>query len=184
MIPPVRRKWSLARLTLFDLLALCADMRPDEIEQYLALTGAAEYDYEVAAAGMWAIPGPRFLLVDETGDRLVAGGFEHVGNGVYRSWMVGTMSAWESRWRSITEGTRFVMDNMIEDTASVIETQALASRTMARKWYERGLGMQCEGVLRSRGAAGQDIVVYSRVRPAEIEALAHVNSEVEYGRRK
>lgn len=182
MIPPVRKKWSLSECTLRDLIVLCAQMRPDEIEQYLALTGAQDFSFERAASAYWNTPGIKFTLLGPDGLPLVAGGFEPVRPGVYHSWMTGTMAAWETHWRSITEATNFLMDCMMEDGAVRIQTHALAKRVGACKWYEKGLKMQREGVLRRFSSTGEDVVVYSRVAPRLADSVNEIAEEVPHGR--
>lgn len=177
MIPPIRTKWQLEVPTLRDLIVLCSQMRPDEIEQYLALTGAETFDFERAAVGMYSIPGVKFVLTNASGQLLVAGGFEEVRPRVWRSWMTGTMDAWSGHWRSITEASRFVMDCLFEDGAQRIETWALADRAGACRWYEQGLRMSRDGVLPNYAADGRDVVIYSRT-------INQIRQEAHHGRRK
>jgi len=177
MIPPVRTKWRLERLTLRDLIVLCAEMRPDEIDQFKALTGADEFDFEAAAAGMFNTPGIKFLLTNGDGKMLVAGGFEQVRPRVWHSWMTGTMGAWGDHWRSITEASRFVMDCLFEDGAQRVETYALADRKAACKWYEAGLRMKLDGVMPNYAADGRDVAVYSRT-------IQQIREEAHHGRRQ
>ena len=146
------------------IVLLCQDMRPDEIEQYVALTGAESYNPEVAARGFMNTGGVKFTLVDEHHDPLVAGGFEEIIPGVWQSWMVGNMDGWATHWRTITKGCRWVMDGLFEMGARRLQTTALASRTDAIRWYERGLGMQREGTWRNFGAKGEDVACFARVR--------------------
>lgn len=146
-----------------DLLYLCREMRDDEIEQYLAITNAPSYNYRAAALGMMNIPGIKFTLLDDDNLPVVAGGYEEIAPGVFQSWMVGTNAGWAKHWRSITKHTRQVMDLLIECGARRLQTNALASRSLAREWYERGLKMQFEGVMRKYTADGRDLVLYSRI---------------------
>lgn len=161
----MRQKWSLKPLLLQDLVVLCANMRPDEIEQWQALIDP-EFNFEKAAAWCYQLPGVKFGLW--AGDTLLcAGGYYPIADRVWRSWMVGTTAHWATHWRSITEGTRFVMDCLMqEEHIDVLETQCLASRTLTRKWYEKGLKLELEGILRKRGVKGEDIAVYSRLANA------------------
>lgn len=177
MIPPLRTKWKLEPVTLRDLIVLCAAMRPDEVEQYMALTGAVTFDFERAAVGMYQIPGPKFVLLNQDDQVLVAGGFEEVRPQVWRSWMTGTMEAWAGHWRSITEASRFVMDCLFEDGARRVETYALADRKEACAWYENGLRMRRDGVLAQYAYDGRDVAVYSRT-------IHQIREEAHHGRRK
>ncbi len=146
------------------IVLLCDQMRPDEIQQYLALTGATEYVAEVAARGFINTNGVRFTLVDDENMPCVAGGFEEIIPGVWQSWMVGNLEGWERNWRTITKGCRWVMGGLLEMGARRLQTSALASRTAAIEWYERGLGMQREGTWRNYGANGEDVACFALVR--------------------
>lgn len=183
MIPPMRTKWRLTAPTLQDLIVLCAQMRPDEIEQWKALmdpdcfTASGNFDFEKAAVVLYNLPGLKFSLFCGD-DLIVAGGYFDNGLGVYRSWMVGTMATWEKHWRSITEATNFVMECMLEDGIRRLETLALSSRTLTGRWYTKGLKMREEGVLRGYGVNGENVTVYSRVATAPI-SLADTLSALE-----
>lgn len=159
-----RTKWRLEAPTLHDLLYLCANMRQDEIEQWQALVDPEPFNFEAAAARMFTMPGMKFSLLGPGDVLLVAGGYFDMGNGVLRSWMVGTDWAWREHWRSITEGTNFVMECLLDDGYRRLETYALASREKTAIWYERGLKMQREGTLRNFGFNGESASVHARVR--------------------
>lgn len=168
----LRKKWTLTRTTLADLFTLCAGMRADELEQWAALVDPEPFDVEAAVCRLYQLPGVKNSLF--AGDRLlVAGGYFEVQPGVWRSWMVGTQSAWNDHWRSITEATRFTMGCLLDEPhIRRLETYALASRALTGRWYERGLGMQKEGILREYAFNGADVAVYSltrsRVAPAPV----------------
>lgn len=152
----------LAKPTMLDLLKLCSDARPDEIEQYQELTGN-EWLMDEVANEHYNRQGTKFVLLD--GDYpIVAGGWDLLIDGVWQSWMVGTMSNWGTHWRSITKYTRRTMDAMFEDGARRLQTCATAKRTEACEWYRRGLLMQREGVFRGWGVNGEDMVMYARVK--------------------
>lgn len=177
MIPPPRKKWRLEALTLRDLIVLCAQMRPDEIDQYMAMTGATEFDFERAAVGFYQTPGVRFLLVNAEGQSLAAGGFQEVRPQVWRSWLIGTDAAWTDHWRSITEASRFVAECLFEDGAQRIEDYMLAERTGSAKWCVAGLRMRLDGVLPNYASDGRDVAVYSRT-------IKQIREEASHGRRQ
>jgi hypothetical protein len=156
----------LLRPTLVDLLTLCRDARPDEIEQYEALRGV-EWDVDEIANDLYSRSGVKFSVFTDAGELVVCGGWQHATPGVMSSWMVGTMATWERHWRVIQRASRRVMDSLLEHDAHRLQTIALAKRTAACKWYEDGLLMEREGVLRNFGANGEDAVIYSRVRAVE-----------------
>jgi hypothetical protein len=154
---------ALAQPTMLDLLRLCHDARPDEREQYEELSGI-EWIPDEVAADLYGRSGVKFVLLNHDSLPIVAGGYMPIMDGVYDSWMVGTMSNWNSHWRSITKYTRKVMNLMFtEVNARRLQTSVLASRTAACEWYVRGLLMQREGLLRGFGATGADMAMYARI---------------------
>jgi hypothetical protein len=151
----------VAKPTLHDLRFLCERARPDEIEQWVALTGTP-WEPEIVAADLAARVGPQFVLLDKRGTPVVAGGFEYLIPGVWQAWMVGTVDGWRQHWRAITLNTNRIM-RMVLRHERRIELLALASRTQTCTWYERGLRMQREGTSRGFGVNGEDAVRYARV---------------------
>lgn len=143
---------------------LCERMRPDEVEQYLALTQHKDFDPDLAARVMMNTPGMKFTLVGDDGLPACAGGYEEILPGIWQSWMVGSVEGWGKNWRSITKGSRWLMDGLFQMGARRLQTSALASRTQALEWYERSLGLEREGVMRAFGRNGEDVVLYSKVR--------------------
>lgn len=160
-----RSKWTTAAPTLRDLIILCAQMREDEIEQWLALVDPEPFDFERAAVWCYELPGPKFSVFDSDGNLLVAGGAFPLQNGIMRSWMVGTQPAWDAHWRSITEVTKFVLECLIDSGVRRVETLALTKRRLTGRWYTKAIGLQEEGVMRCYGHGGEDVTVYSRVQP-------------------
>ena len=146
-----------------DLIWLCDRMRPDEIEQYLALTFAEKWDPEVAARGFMNTGGMKFTVLQNDGLPAAAGGYEEVQPGVWQSWMVGTPEGWAEQWRSLTKATRWLMDGLIEQGARRLQTTALASRECAIEWYERSLRMTREGTMRGYGRQGEDVAMFARL---------------------
>lgn len=160
----------LATPIVGDFVYLAQNMRDDEIAQWLALTGAADYNPDLCARGFLALTGPAFVLVGPDNLPVVAGGFEPIRPGVYQTWMAGTTAGWAKHWKAITRHSRRLVDGMLRDgVAQRVQTYALASRTAAHTWYERGLGQTFEGVHRSFFADGQDAVCYARI----VEDVTH-----------
>ena len=150
----------------WHFMVLAEHMRPDEIEHWLAVSGAREYDADTAAAGFINTPGLKLALLDDAGQPLAAGGYYETARGVFDGWMVGTLDGWGTNWRSMTKSVRWMLGHAFGTLgARRLSITTLASRTCATDWYERALGMQREGVARKAGAQGQDMVTYSRVSP-------------------
>lgn len=143
---------------------VCKNLRPDEIQQYEALSGVAKYEPEVAALGWCNTPGPKFGLVARDGTPLVIGGYIPVIDGVLHSWMAGTPQAWETHWRSITKAARWMGDILLASGARRLETVCLASRTLTIEWYIHSLRMQPDGVAVRFGRNGEDAARFVRLK--------------------
>jgi hypothetical protein len=150
--------------SIIHLVRLCADARPDEIRQYMALTGDA-WDAERVAVDHYNRHGIKFALLDNDCMPIAAGGWDPIAPGVWQSWMVGTMENWTRYWRSLTKASRMVMDDLFEHQgARRLQTNACADREAACHWYEKGLLMTREGVMRGFGMNGEDVAMYSRIK--------------------
>lgn len=158
----------------WHILFLVDNMRADEIEQYIALTGAETYRKDVVVSGMlnMMLTGPAFTVVGADGLPVSAGGYTEVIPGVYNSWMVGTQAGWDKYWRRITIGTRWVMDFMFEEMgARRLQTSALVSRDAACWWYQKSLKMVPEGVWVRFGRDGEDVACFARTAPRPVEVV-------------
>lgn len=149
--------------TLWDLLYLCANMRADEKEQYLLVTGQAEYDFQEAANRLWNLPGEKFMIKPPNGAPLVAGGYQPMIPGVYQSWMVGTPEAWEKHWLTITKCTLWLMDRLLQNGARRLQTNCLAKRTDAIHWYLNFLKMRQDGTFMNYTADGDSMCCFARI---------------------
>lgn len=145
-----------------EALLICRNARPDEQEQYHALTGRS-WDAEAVAAEIMGKDGLKWLVLDNK-HPFVMGGYDHVVNNVYQSWMVGTMVDWQTHWRSITKVSRKVMQAVLDSGATRLQTCVLASRTKTCEWYVRALKMELEGYMRGFGANGETMAMYARVK--------------------
>lgn len=152
----------LCQPTIMDLLILCRNARPDEIQQYEALVGM-EWDPETVAVDHFNRPGVKYVLLDDD-TAICAGGFDQIIPGVWHAWMVGTMDNWGTHWRSITKWTRRVMEAMLEQDARRIQLCVLNSRQKACEWYVRGLKMRLEGHMQEYGSNGETMDMYARVK--------------------
>lgn len=113
---------------------LAEHARPDEIAQYEAFGGGRPIvDYCNTRYG------PRFTVLSD-GLPIACGGYFPVDDGVWQSWMLGTMDGWKDHWITITKCVRWLIDAMLATCADRLETYVLTSRTQAIQWYERSLG--------------------------------------------
>lgn len=152
----------LAKPSILDLLRLCLNARPDEIEQYEALIGET-WNAEAVAVDFFNRQGVKFVLLDDNRP-IGAGGYDLVIPGVWHSWMIGTPDNWEHHWRSITKYSRRVMEELFNGGARRLQTCVLASRAKTCEWYTRGLKMQFEGSMRGFGMNGEDMAMFSRIK--------------------
>ena len=158
--PPVRVAMPLVQ----DYAYIAERLRPDEREQFVAFTGMDAYDPNVAARAWILTGGLAYTLIDQEGRPFALGWFEQLRPGVWETSGIGTPEGWDRHWYAITRESCRRMAALFADGAHRIQIIALASRTRAHEWYERGLGMQREGVLRGYCANGADAVVYSRIK--------------------
>lgn len=142
---------------------LAERMRPDEVDHWLAMSGAGAYDAEVAARGFMTTLGLAFVVVDELGAPVAAGGFQQGLPGAWDGWMAGTPEGWATHWRTITKATRWLMGQLFAQGARRLAVDTIATRTDATCWYAQALGMRHEGTRRRAGAHGEDIVTYARI---------------------
>lgn len=142
---------------------LAEHMRLDEQRHVLALSGADTFDPEVAAAAAIATPGIRFTVMGPHGMPVVAGGFVPLRGQCWEGWMMGTLESWQSHYRHISRAVRWAIAQLFEQGATRLQVTTLADRDSALDWYERALGMHCDGTLRAAGAHGEDLVIYSRL---------------------
>lgn len=149
-----------------DIAYLARRMRPDEIEQDLAMTGLSEYDPAQAILKMASVYGPKFvILADDV--PVVAGGFWQVRPGVWEGWQLGTMDGWEKHWRTITKVTRKLNDQMLaRPEVHRLQLYGVAGRDKTFEWYERSLGYRREATLSRYCANGADAVLFARTKEA------------------
>ncbi len=150
------------------LVYLAGVMREDERAQFLAVTGLETFSED--AAVVWLLDalrtsqGMAFSVLRDNHLPAVAGGFQEVGPGVWQAWMVGCEDGWAEQWRSITKGTRWVMERLLATCAHRLQTSALTTRTHAIEWFERSLGFRQEGIAHRYGVRGEDIAHFGRIR--------------------
>jgi hypothetical protein len=147
----------------WHVLYIAERMRPDEISHWLAVTGAKEYDPEVAAAGFINTPGLRFTVTNRDGTPAFIVGWYEAAPACWIGWAIGTMAGWDEQWRSITKAVVWLLGEVERNGARHMAISTIAERLDARRWYRRSLKLTYEGRHRAAGAQGQDIVFYSRI---------------------
>ncbi len=153
----------MTRATMVDLLRMCQDARPDEIEQYKAFVGP-EWNVEDVVNDLFNRAGFKFALMDGNLPFCV-GGWEPLIEGVYQGWMVGTVDNWDKYWRSITKFCRQSVELMfnLEDTRR-LQIGVLASREKTCEWYSRGMKFHYECTMKNFGLQGEDMAIYVKFR--------------------
>lgn len=165
-----RKPRSIITPSLAVLSYLCVRARPDEIEQFEAMTHAP-YDPDAAAVAFWSAGKWSLAVAHPDGEPAAAGGYEQVQPGVWQSWMVGTEKGWGEMWVDIHRATRFLTEALVDSgLVRRLQTNVVATRTEAIKWYER-LGLEYEGTMRGAGAGGEDIAWFGRVIPGASEEV-------------
>lgn len=144
-----------------DLVYLAQRMRPDEIAQWVALTGRP-YDADAMVRALARLPAD--VLVGRDDRPILAGGIDLARPGVGEAWMVGTLDGWTRYGGAITRWGRRLLDGAMSGQFHRVQTIALESRTAAHDWYVRGLGMHRECVLAGYFADGQNGVVFTKTR--------------------
>lgn len=160
LLPEIRVSVPLVQ----DFAYLAERMRPDEIEQFVAFTGADRYEPNVAARSYVMAGGLAYALVDRANRPVAVGWFDELRPGVWETCGIGTMDGWAKHWRAITKESRRRMQQLFDGGAHRIQIISLATRTDAHRWYEQGLGMQFEGTLRGYCANGADAVLHAITR--------------------
>ena len=146
---------------LMDYIYCAHRMRPDEVEQYLALFDQESFDPEHCARVLMNLGGVAWTLEGADGWPLAVGGFFEVKRGVWQAWMAGSMGAWDAHWRTLHKHAKRLMRTMLTSgQARRIQFSALASRERACAWYRR-LGMVYEGTHIAYGYHGEDVVDYA-----------------------
>ncbi len=156
------RQMKLTEPTIFDILSLCNNARPDEIEQYEALIGPWSMDN--ATNEFYNRDGIKFAIINDSDVAVCAGGWDQIFPGVWQGWMIGTDNYWKKYWRSITKLSRFTMNQLFESGARRLQVGALTSRTKTCDWYIRGLKMRPEGIYKGFGLKGEDMSIFARLK--------------------
>ena len=153
----------LVQATAADIACVAARMRPDEVAQWLALTGAKEYDADAAARAAIASGGPAWALVDISGRPFAVGGFHVERPGVANVWMMGTPDGWTKYWRAITRVCKRAISDLLAADFHRVEVTSLASRVCTHAWYRR-IGLTIAEPARAWFSDGSDAMTFAAVR--------------------
>jgi hypothetical protein len=149
-----------------DLCQVAENMREDEIEQFLSVTGLKEYDPNEFVRVMLDCMGEiRFALYDDNDMAYCIGGLVEVRHKVWQTWMMGTEEGWRDHWKSITKLSKRVINDLINsDLCHRVQCYSLHNRHKTHEWYRRGLGLEFESVTHKFFADGQNAVCYIRIK--------------------
>ena len=142
---------------------LCDHMRPDEIENYLAVTGADCFRPDVCAIGLMNTQGLKLTVLDDKAMPIICGGVTPIIEGVYAMWMVGTTQSWDAHWRKITKCAKWLVNHVFTQGARRVEIESITTRTKAIEWYKKALGFECHGIRNNYGPNGEAVGIYGRV---------------------
>ncbi len=154
----------LATPVLRDFAYLADRLRPDEIKQYLAMSGLDRYDPDIAAREYANTAGPSWSLIDPAGHPVLAGGFEPVRAGVYECWMMGTQEGWARYGFTFNRVARRLMRGLLESHAHRLQAVVLAELAHVHGWHGKGMGMVNEGIQHGYCANGADVVMFAVTR--------------------
>ena len=166
MNAPFRATLTLAVPMVSDAACLAHRMRKDEIAQFLAVHGLSHYDPEQAARTFLATPGESYVMLDASNMPVLMGGFLPIRPGVFEGWQVGTDEHWAKHWRQICKVSRRMIDGFfMRDDVHRVQVCAVASRESSTfMWYERGLGLQREALIRRYCGNGEDAIMFARTK--------------------
>lgn len=149
---------------LFAFLTVCHELPDDERDQWQKITGTP-YNVADAAARLYTQGGPRWAIVSEDDGILVVCGATFVRRGVWDVWYFARSVAWQKYGEEVTNITQGLIQMMFHDFgAHRLEVVCLPDRERARRWYEKHLRLQCEGVMTAFCADGSDAVRYTATR--------------------
>lgn len=155
---------ALREANLLNILQVCFDLQADEREQAEAIRGEL-FNPEAYAASLYALDGPRWAILDSEDNALVVCGATSPRPGVWDIWYLARPVAWEEYGEAVTDITRGLIQSMFYDyEAHRLTVVCLEKRATARRWYERHLGLNFEGVMNKFCANGENAVLYSIVR--------------------
>lgn len=149
-----------------DFLEVASNMRQDEIDQYLSITGYSVYNPQDFVASVLDCLGEiRFGLYDNSGNPYCVGGLIQVRHKVWQTWMAGTPEGWDKNWRSITKLSRRAIDDLLKsDLCNRVQCYSLHSRHKTHEWYVRGLGLELESINRKFFADGQNAACHVKIK--------------------
>lgn len=151
--------FALNDFTLSAARAVIWDLPKDELEQIRLFGVPAGTDLALMSQ---ALPGPKWAFY--AGELpLVVGGYIPNRTGVYASWFLATVAAWDFYGKDVTEMTRARIEFMLSNGAHRIETVCLAKRKLAQRWY-RHLGLHLESIMTGFCIDGSDAAMYVTTR--------------------
>jgi len=152
--------------TTEDIFYVASNMRQDEIDQFLSITGYGKYDpNDFTASVLDCIGEIKFGLYDNDGTPYCVGGLIQVRAKVWQTWMAGTQEGWDKNWRSITKLSKRAIDDLLKSRlCNRVQCYSLHNRHKAQEWYRRGLGMDFESINHKFFADGQNAACHVKIK--------------------
>ncbi len=144
------------QLTLPDALVVTSGMRVEDRECLVAVVGACDSD--LLAINRWQTPGAAWALYEE-GRPIAILGLSEVNAWTLNAWLLATPRMSHQSWKKLLRFSRTVRGNALKTTRR-IECMVLSTWPRAIRFAE-SLGFELEGVKRSAGKDGQDVLLYA-----------------------
>lgn len=157
---------TISKPSLRDYAFIAERMGEDERRQFLISVGSDIYLPDAAARLFAGQPGLHYVFSDSDGIPVSLAGVMESAPGVWQTWMANSADAFAIHGSALTRQVRRMMDELLAaPEVRRVQTIACVCRRAAHVWYERGLGMTREGVLRRFYTDGTDAVMFARVAP-------------------
>lgn len=144
------------QLTLADALVVASGMRAEDRGCLVSVLGAC--DSERLAINRWQTPGAAWAFY-EGGRPVAILGLSEVNEWTVNAWLLATPGMTHQSWKKLLRFSRTVRENALQTTRR-IECMVLSTWPGAVRFAE-SLGFELEGVKRSAGKDGEDVLLYA-----------------------
>lgn len=147
---------------LNEILYICKNLCDDQVQESIAHGWNESFDPEYVAQHVDGFGGIKHVFRAKDGEPYCVAGYVPILPAVCESWMLATPK-WMDHVMEVTRTSRSVMRHILMTTQfKRLQTVALASRTMAHRWYGT-IGLEQEGIMRKMGRHGEDFIMFARV---------------------